>query len=517
MAPPRTSLLDPCSVPPYNPSRPWIVQKFGGTSISKFIRSITSTIIPNHLVTNRIAVVCSARSSETKSLGKTNRLLKAAASALVPGSTEFIKTVQDIRLDHLNAVQDNISNATILRRVQNQINHDCNQLHIFLKAIQTIEEMSVKSKDAIMAVGERLSCRIVAGILEDHQIETQFVNLEAVIEAAFEPTALDQNFYDYLPRVFASALSDCGHRLPVVTGFFGPVPGGLLKSIGRGYTDLAAALLAVGLGAEELQIWKEVDGIFTADPRKVQGARLLDTITPEEASELTYYGSEVVHPFTMEQVIRAHIPIRIKNVMKPNGSGTIIFPSQNRMGCLTAKSTPWTWREPLMDNGSHCAEWTRRCPTAVTVKDNIWVLMVQSNQRSLSHGLLADVFGMLDRHGIVVDLISASEIGVSIAMEGRVVEEREMGLVLSGLGSLGKVEVRKGRSIVSVVGRAMKSLQGVSGRIFSTVGRAGVNVEMISQGVSETNISCVVAEGDALNALCALHREFFFSDETSEL
>lgn len=287
----------------------------------------------------------------------------------------------------------------------------------------------------------------------------------------------------------------------------------MLKSIGRGYTDLAAALLAVGLGAEELQIWKEVDGIFTADPRKVQGARLLDTGTPEEASELTYYGSEVVHPFAMEQGTRAHIPIRIKNVMKPNGSGTVIFPGQNRMGCLPTKAMPWPWPEPLTDNGLPCTEWTRRRPTAVTVKDNIWMLMVRSKQRSLPHGFLAKIFGMLDRHGIEVDLISASEIGVSMAMEGRFAEEREMGLVLSGLGSLGKVEVRKGRSIVSVVGSAMKGLQEVSGRMFSTMGRAGVNVEMISQGVSEINISCVVSEGDALSALRAVHQEFFFSDE----
>lgn len=100
--------------------------------------------------------------------------------------------------------------------------------------------------------------------------------------------------------------------IPVLTGYFGVVPGGLLNGVGRGYTDLCAALGAVGVQAEELQIWKEVDGIFTADPRKVPNARLLDSVTPEEAAELTYYGSEVIHPFTMEQVIKAKIPIRIK-------------------------------------------------------------------------------------------------------------------------------------------------------------------------------------------------------------
>ena len=110
------------------------------------------------------------------------------------------------------------------------------------------------------------------------------------------------------------------------TGFFGPVPGSLLRQVGRGYTDLLAALLAAGLNAAELQIWKEVDGIFTADPRKVPTARLIPMISPDEAAELTYYGSEVVHPFTMEQVIRRKIPIRIKNVENPLGGGTVIHP-----------------------------------------------------------------------------------------------------------------------------------------------------------------------------------------------
>ena len=114
--------------------------------------------------------------------------------------------------------------------------------------------------------------------------------------------ALPQEFYDSLAVALGERLKQCGARVPVVTGFFGPVPGSLLRQVGRGYTDLCSALLAVGLEASELQIWKEVDGIFTADPRKVPTARLISIISPAEAAELTYYGSEVVHPFTMEQV-----------------------------------------------------------------------------------------------------------------------------------------------------------------------------------------------------------------------
>ena len=206
------------------------------------------------------------------------------------------------------------------------------------------------------------------------------------------------------------------HRKPPL-GFFGPVPGSLLAQIGRGYTDLLSALLAVGLGASELQIWKEVDGIFTADPRKVLTARLIPVISPEEAAELTYYGSEVVHPFTMEQVIRRKIPIRIKNVENPMGGGTVIHPDPEYDGGAqalsdTASGSGLEFLEiPMYAHRKH------KLPTAVTIKERITVLNVHSNRKSVSHGFFARIFGTLDRFGVVVDLISTSEVHVSMAIE----------------------------------------------------------------------------------------------------
>ncbi|KAF9918469.1 Aspartokinase, partial [Lobosporangium transversale] len=408
-------------------------------------------------------------------------------------------------LDHLNAASQHISDTDILKRVQEELNHDCDRLKTFLQAVQTIEEISPRSKDIIMSVGERLSCRIVAGVLEDRGVETQVISLENVIEAVFDVNALDQNFYDYLSRAFATAVSKCGHRVPVVTGFFGPVPGSLLTSIGRGYTDLAAALIAVGLDAEELQVWKEVDGIFTADPRKVKNARLLNIITPEEASELTFYGSEVIHPFTMEQVIRAQIPIRIKNVMNPTGSGTIIFPDQSGEMTPSGRMTPPPSSKVLLENG-YQLDLSRRHPTAVTIKDNVWVLNVHSNRKSVSHGFFAQIFETLDKHGIAVDLISTSEVHVSMALEAGV-NEKEMAKAMQQLKGIGTVDVTKGMAILSLVGKQMKNMVGISGRMFSTLALAGINIEMISQGASEINISCVILESQALQAMNVIHEE----------
>lgn len=199
------------------------------------------------------------------------------------------------------------------------------------------------------------------------------------------------------------------------------MPGSLLTSIGRGYTDLCAALAAVGLQSQELQIWKEVDGIFTADPRKVKTARLLPIITPEEAAELTYYGSEVIHPFTMEQVIKSEIPIRIKNVENPKGSGTIIFPDTQSSSGNAGYATPPPTPAVLARNGYHL-DLSRKHPTAVTVKDKICVLNVHSNRKNVSHGFLAKIFMALDYHNIIVDLISTSEVHVSMALSSDVVE-----------------------------------------------------------------------------------------------
>ncbi|KAI9307430.1 Aspartate/glutamate/uridylate kinase [Cunninghamella echinulata] len=435
------------------PNLPWIVQKYGGTSVGKFIDTIAKTIIPSYLEKNRVILVCSARSGETKEKGTTNRLLRAAKEAIIDGSDIHFDIVKDITEDHLQTARQHIKNPDILKSLETQLEKDCRRLKSFLQAAEIIEEISPRSKDVIIGIGEQLSCKIVAAVLEDNGIDSQFVNLNNMIDKEF--SVLDQEFYDYLATRLATIVEECGDKVPVLTGFFGNVPGSLLSTIGRGYTDLCAALTSVGLQAQELQIWKEVDGIFTADPRKVLNARLLPIITPEEAAELTYYGSEVIHPFTMEQVIRACIPIRIKNVENPAGSGTIIFPdlfSSSSPTILSNKKqlnghshhhhsgsngdvTPPL--SVLAQNGYH-SDLSRKSPTAITIKDNICVLNIHSNRKNVSHGFLAKIFETLDNHNIVVDLISTSEVHVSMALSAEVATN-SLDIAVKELSKLGRV------------------------------------------------------------------------------
>ena len=268
----------------------------------------------------------------------------------------------------------------------------------------------------------------------------------------------------------------CEHRVPVVTGYFGAVPGGLIDGeIGRGYTDLCAALIAVALKAEELQIWKEVDGIFTADPTKVPTARLLPTITPSEAAELTFYGSEVIHHLTMDRVIRAKPPIklRIKNVKNSRGNGTIILPDP--------VPPPGQLRHSRSSSALLATKTPKR-PTAVTIKDKITVINVHSNKRSISHGFFAKVFSILDKRQLSVDLISTSEVHVSMAIHSPSIPPEQMRKAKEELEDCGEVSILDKMAILSLVGAEMKNMVGVAGKMFSTLGEHNVNIEMISQG-----------------------------------
>jgi aspartate kinase len=308
-------------------------------------------------------------------------------------------------------------------------------------------------------------------------VDAEYIDLADIMHAE-SPGRLDSAFYKVITSVITKKVLACEDRVPVVTGFFGNVPGGLLDGdIGRGYTDLCASLVAVGIKAEELQIWKEVDGIFTADPTKVPTARLIPFITPAEASELTFYGSEVIHHLTMDQVIKAvpPIPIRIKNVKNARGEGTIVKPdpllaADQRIQRPRQPSDPSLRKKP-------------KRPTAVTVKDKISIINIHSNKRSIAHMFLARVFSILNQQRISVDLISTSEVHVSIAVHTASSEFGNFDQAVEMLRTeCGEVSVLHDMSILSLVGAEMKNMVGIAGRMFSTLGEHRINLEMISQG-----------------------------------
>ncbi len=440
--------------------------------------------------------------------------------------SEYERLVRVISADHVEAAQTYIQNPAIQTSLTEEIHTECSEILDYRRAAQKFHlHIDGRSKDRIVSYGEKLSCRFMAALLRDRGVKAEFVDLSDVIH--FKTSGINQEFYNNLAESLKQKVLACGDAVPVLTGYFGSAPGGLMDGeIGRGYTDLCAALVAVGMKAEELQVWKEVDGIFTADPNKVPTARLLATITPAEAAELTFYGSEVIHHLTMDQVIHASPPIRIriKNVKAPRGSGTIVVP------------------DPVLDMGSQILRTrhleqlrkekkTPRRPTAVTIKNQISIINVHSNKRSISHGFFARVFAILDNLRLSVDLISTSEVHVSLAVHG--VSEDDLVKARKALEGCGEVSVLRQMAILSLVGAEMKNMVGISGRMFSTLGENGVNIEMISQGkwnsspertvedcervedanfligASEINISCVIEAYEATRAMNILHTNLF--------
>lgn len=513
--------------------------------MGKFPEKICDEIVSPHLKNNRVAIVCSARSSKTKSEGTTSRLLRAAEQAAEgcaedeeegssrSGSTSdsvfgesgaddlsnaaFQKTLDLVEADHVNNAEARIKNEELQKKLVADTRAAVHSVRRLLEACSVIGEIPERTNDIVMACGEQLSCMFMTALLKDHGTPAEYLDLSDIVvgitremqnegsipdPTEHEKSELKPQFYARLAREIASRVRSVPTGVvPVLTGFFGPVPGGMLNSVGRGYTDLCAALCAVGVSADELQIWKEVDGIFTADPRKVRSAKLLSSVTPEEAAELTYYGSEVIHPFTMEQVIKAKIPIRIKNVMNPNGRGTVIYPNNvAKRGEATPPHPPISAENLPQELFS-----VRKTATAITAKSDIAVLNIHSNKKTLSHGFLANVFRILDRHKLVVDLISTSEVHVSMAMNYSKERRRNLNLAISELTKYGECDVTTGLAIVSLVGIHMKQLIGIAGAMFKILADEKINIEMISQGANEINISCVIDEHDVIKALNALH------------
>lgn len=441
-----------------------------------------------------------------------------------------------IRQDHIAAGQAVLKPSDNLDRYCAAVTEECDSLVRILESAQHLSEVSLRTEDKIVAKGEKLSCLYMTALLEDRGVKAHYVDLSDVINFDVQK-GLDDQFYRNLSAALASAVLAAGDAVPVITGYFGNVPGGLLSQIGRGYTDLCAALVAVGIGASELQIWKEVDGIFTADPRKVPTARLLASVTPSEAAELTFYGSEVIHPFTMDQVIKAAIPIRIKNVKNPRNNGTVIWPD--------VADDMMNKKPALFRNRSFVdldTKGTPKRPTAVTIKRGITVLNVHSKKRTRAHGFLMSIFSILDKWHLSVDLISSSEVHVSMALHSEVallsgagpdseemkIESEALKGAVDDLSVWGDVDLVPGMAIVSLVGRQLRSMVGISGRFFATLGEEGINIEMISQGelvpiqqegnehiliivlgASEINISCVIAESEANRALNVVHTNLF--------
>lgn len=416
-----------------------------------------------------------------KSLGTSSQLLHSAELSIQ--GQDFHPILKQLKNFHQETAQDSIRDSTIRENLYRLIEELFQLLENFLEALTVIRELSTHSSDRILRVGEKLSALILSHVLEDRNIASEYVDLSNIAPSHHKRS--DSIFYKELENILKERIEKTieNQKIPILTGFIGEIPEGILNAVGRGYSDFTASLVSVAIQAKELQIWKEVDGIFTADPKIVPQAELIDTLTPKEASELTYFGSEVIHPFTMERVIQAKIPVRIKNTFNPRGKGTVI------------QETP--------------SKKTKTSPIkSITCKKNIFLLNIESNRMLMSYGFMAKVFRAFEEYEMVIDLIATSEVNISLTLE----KGKQMERILEKLGKLGNVSLLEKRAIVILVGENMRKVSGIAGKMFQTLAQEGISIEVISQGASEINISCVIPSQYADQAIQALHRSFISSE-----
>jgi aspartate kinase len=269
-------------------------------------------------------------------------------------------------------------------------------------------------------------------------------------------------------------LAEAG-KVPVLGGYIAATLAGVTTTLGRGGSDWSAAVIGAVLPAEEIQIWTDVDGMMTLDPRLVPSARVIPEISFDEAAELAYFGAKVLHPATIKPAVELGIPVRILNSLNPTAPGTLIGRSEGRSGE----------------------------PRAIAFKKGISVVLINQPRMLMAYGFVVRVFEVFERHRKPVDLIATSEVSVSLTVDS----PEQLSAVAHDLAGLGEVKVLRDMAIVSVVGRGFVSHPGLAGRIFQTLRE--INVVMISFGASDVNLSFVVAEADAEKAVRMLHHDFF--------
>ena len=447
-----------------------IVLKFGGTSvkdqaaIARLIE-IVRTPAPN------AAVVVSALA------GVTDRLLGIAAAAAAGDGDEALTSIEGLRQRH-HAVAGIVTNAGLQRHVNESIDREFAALVETVSALVTLRETAPRWVDAIAATGELVSSRIVAAALTSHGVPAEWVDARRVVVTSDE-------FGSAAPEMdatFAAIASACrpileAGRVPVLGGFVGASTRGITTTLGRGGSDFSGALVGAALDADEIQIWTDVDGMLTADPRLIDDPRVVPHLSFAEASELAHFGAKVLHPATIQPAMAKNIPVRILNSQRPAEPGTLI-----------------TSGEVAMPPGHGV--------TAIASKSGITVLNITSTRMVMAHGFLRRLFEVFERHRTAVDVVTTSEASVSVTVDDR----RRLPMIVADLSAFAEVSSEGDMAIVCAVGDALPSNPAAAGEILGALN--GVPLRMVSQAASRRNVTIVLRAEDLRTALSRLHERF---------
>jgi aspartate kinase len=452
-----------------------IVMKFGGTSVGSpdRIRGVAARV--RERLDRKPVVVVSALS------GVTDLLIRGARLAL-ERDPKALDVPREVLSRHNDAVRDLVPAGEARNRLLAHVEGVVKELETIYTGVLYLGELTPRSLDAVSGMGERLSSEIAASALAAEGLPAVAVDARKVMVTDDTHGRAQPLLEDTRARVHETLrpLAEAG-KVPVLGGFIGTTRSGVTTTLGRGGSDWSAAVIGAVLPAEEIQIWTDVDGMMTLDPRIVPQARVIPEISFDEAAELAYFGAKVLHPATIKPAVELGIPVRILNSLNPTAPGTLIGRAQGRSGE----------------------------PRAIAFKKGISVVLINQPRMLMAYGFVVRVFEVFDRHRTPVDLIATSEVSVSLTVD----TPDQLAAVSRDLATLGEVKVLRDMAIVSVVGRGFVSHPGLAGRIFQTLRE--INVVMISFGASDVNVSFVVAETDAEPAVRMLHQEFFGTGGTA--
>lgn len=458
------------------------VLKFGGSSVSdaKRISNVINILKGYEHKGEKYAVVFSAFQ------GVTDKLIELGNLALKQ-SDDYKKELSVLRSRHKRIINELVPKKN--QSIHSKVKKILDELSEVLHGVNLIKELSPRSLDLIMSFGEILSCTVISEALKRNGVPCEFLDMTKIIKtddcfggARVDFTATNENIVRHFRR---------HKKTQIVTGFIGSTNGNVTTTIGRGGSDYTASIIGAALNASEIEIWTDVDGILTADPRKVKESFPLKAVTYEEAMELSHFGAKVIHPPTMLPALHKKIKIRIKNTFNPEARGTVILERQ--------KSIAFNVK-------------------GISSIDEISLIRVQGGGMVGVTGIASRLFGALARKGINIILISqaSSEHSICFAIsplhgaDAKKAIEEEFKLEMLE-GRIGKVIVEDNLSIIAVVGEDMKQTPGISGEVFEALGKNGINIHAIAQGSSELNISLVINRSSLTKALNVLHDSLFIS------
>ncbi len=450
-----------------------IVMKFGGTSVADA-----------DAIARVVGIVKAARDSSglppvvivSAMSGVTDRLLELTGAAERRLDAHVLNGVAELSRRHFEALE-RLLPAEAANDVLADIGADFDDLRALLKATGILRSASPSAHDAIVCTGELMNSRILAAALAHNGVPTAWVDARRAIvtdsvHTAASPKAEETRAAvgrEIVPRVAEG-------RVPVVGGFVGATQQGVTTTLGRGGSDYSAAIIGAAVDSREIQIWTDVDGMMSADPRVVDSPKVVPYLSFGEASELAYFGAKVLHPSTILPAVAKDIPVRILNSRRAGGAGTTI----------TAVPPPAT--RPL---------------AAVACKRNVTMVEITSTRMLMAHGFLRRVFEVFERHRTAVDVVTTSEVSVSVTVD----DDARLGDIVEALREFAEVSVEGGLAILCAVGDNLRCDPRIAARVIGAL--EGFPVRMVSQAASRRNVTIVLRDEDLAQGMGQLHSEFF--------